>query len=258
MSVDYLSSCPLLQVGGYSSPPPATPPGEGGPPGRAPPRPDPTRQFVPELSCKIADLGNACWTGHHYTEDIQTRQYRALEVDSQRSEPNQIIIFCCSGAVSSWIRHPRGHLVHGLYGVRARHGGLLVRAALGGRLHARRGLFCILFSCQLHCTVLQDHLAHIIELCGPIPNRIAQSGKYSRHLFKKNGEWGGRVGGGSNHQIQTNSNQFIVFSFPIAILYSLGLHKLYVKNVLHVGCRGVATHYQAEAVAAVRSSNREI
>ena len=32
------------------------------------------------LECKIADLGNACWVDHHYTEDIQTRQYRALEV----------------------------------------------------------------------------------------------------------------------------------------------------------------------------------
>ena len=29
---------------------------------------------------KIADLGNACWEHHHFTDDIQTRQYRALEV----------------------------------------------------------------------------------------------------------------------------------------------------------------------------------
>lgn len=33
-----------------------------------------------ELLVKIADLGNACWTYHHFTEDIQTRQYRSLEV----------------------------------------------------------------------------------------------------------------------------------------------------------------------------------
>ena len=32
------------------------------------------------LQVKIADLGNACWTYHHFTEDIQTRQYRSLEV----------------------------------------------------------------------------------------------------------------------------------------------------------------------------------
>jgi serine/threonine-protein kinase SRPK3 len=29
---------------------------------------------------KIADLGNACWTSHHFTNDIQTRQYRSPEV----------------------------------------------------------------------------------------------------------------------------------------------------------------------------------
>ena len=28
----------------------------------------------------IVDLGNACWTHRHFSEDIQTRQYRAPEV----------------------------------------------------------------------------------------------------------------------------------------------------------------------------------
>ena len=32
------------------------------------------------VNVKIADLGNACWVDHHFTEDIQTRQYRCLEV----------------------------------------------------------------------------------------------------------------------------------------------------------------------------------
>jgi serine/threonine-protein kinase SRPK3 len=32
------------------------------------------------VSIKIADLGNACWTDHHFTDDIQTRQYRSPEV----------------------------------------------------------------------------------------------------------------------------------------------------------------------------------
>jgi hypothetical protein len=34
------------------------------------------------LSCRsvIVDLGNACWTHRHFSEDIQTRQYRAPEV----------------------------------------------------------------------------------------------------------------------------------------------------------------------------------
>ena len=35
---------------------------------------------VEKISVKIADLGNACWVGHHFTNDIQTRQYRSPEV----------------------------------------------------------------------------------------------------------------------------------------------------------------------------------
>nr|CAH0100478.1 unnamed protein product [Daphnia galeata] len=43
-------------------------------------RPDPVREVWPDMLVKIADLGNACWVHHHFTEDIQTRQYRCLEV----------------------------------------------------------------------------------------------------------------------------------------------------------------------------------
>jgi serine/threonine-protein kinase SRPK3 len=32
------------------------------------------------INVKIADLGNACWVNHHFTNDIQTRQYRSPEV----------------------------------------------------------------------------------------------------------------------------------------------------------------------------------
>ncbi|KAM9908443.1 hypothetical protein OXX79_000362 [Metschnikowia pulcherrima] len=32
------------------------------------------------ISVKIADLGNACWIHHHFTDEIQTRQYRSPEV----------------------------------------------------------------------------------------------------------------------------------------------------------------------------------
>ena len=34
----------------------------------------------------------------------------------------------------------------------------------------------------------EDHLAHIIELIGQIPRKIAFSGKYSKEFFKKNGQ----------------------------------------------------------------------
>ena len=41
---------------------------------------DPVHEVSLNLEVKIADLGNACWSHHHFTEDIQTRQYRSLEV----------------------------------------------------------------------------------------------------------------------------------------------------------------------------------
>ncbi len=33
----------------------------------------------------------------------------------------------------------------------------------------------------------EDHLAHIMELIGPIPKSVALAGKFSREFFKKSG-----------------------------------------------------------------------
>lgn len=42
----------------------------------------------------IVDLGNACWTHKHFSEDIQTRQYRSPEVTTytQRGKDNVVIV----------------------------------------------------------------------------------------------------------------------------------------------------------------------
>jgi serine/threonine protein kinase len=32
------------------------------------------------MGCKIVDFGNACWTDRQFSDNIQTRQYRAPEV----------------------------------------------------------------------------------------------------------------------------------------------------------------------------------
>lgn len=42
--------------------------------------PKPADPAFEKISVKIADLGNACWVNHHFTNDIQTRQYRSPEV----------------------------------------------------------------------------------------------------------------------------------------------------------------------------------
>ncbi|KAK6174863.1 hypothetical protein SNE40_013430 [Patella caerulea] len=107
-----------------------------------------------EIPVKIADLGNACWTHHHFTEDIQTRQYRCLEVliGAGYGPPADIWSTACMAF----------ELVTGDY----------LFEPHSGEGYSRD----------------EDHLAHIVELLGPIPRHIALAGKYSREYFDKRGE----------------------------------------------------------------------
>lgn len=43
------------------------------------------------------------------------------------------------------------------------------------------------------CVCVSDHIAHIIELLGPIPLPFALSGRYSREYFNRRGETGWHV-----------------------------------------------------------------
>ncbi|XP_066997426.2 SRSF protein kinase 3 isoform X2 [Anabrus simplex] len=116
-------------------------------------QPDPVQE-VCDIKVKIADLGNACWTYHHFTEDIQTRQYRCLEVllGAGYGTPADIWSTACMAfelATGDYLFEPHS-----------------------GEDYSRD----------------EDHLAHIIELLGNIPKHIAFSGKYSREFFTKKGE----------------------------------------------------------------------
>lgn len=107
-----------------------------------------------DLQVKIADLGNACWVHHHFTEDIQTRQYRSLEVllGAGYGPPADVWSTACMAfemATGDYLFEPHS-----------------------GEDYSRD----------------EDHLAHIIELIGPIPRNVAFSGKYSKEFFKKTGE----------------------------------------------------------------------
>ena len=42
-----------------------------------------TEEDLERAEMKIVDFGNACWTHKHFTDDIQTRQYRSPEVDGK-------------------------------------------------------------------------------------------------------------------------------------------------------------------------------
>lgn len=116
-------------------------------------KPDPVRDIC-DIPVKLADLGNACWTYHHFTEDIQTRQYRCLEVliGAGYGAPADIWSTACMAfelATGDYLFEPHS-----------------------GDGYSRD----------------EDHLAHIIELLGPIPRHIALAGKYSREFFNRRGE----------------------------------------------------------------------
>ncbi|XP_071961718.1 SRSF protein kinase 1-like isoform X2 [Antedon mediterranea] len=113
-----------------------------------------TKPVQDTLKVKIADLGNACWTHHHFTEDIQTRQYRALEVllGAGYDTAADIWSTACMAfelATGDYLFEPHS-----------------------GENYSRD----------------EDHIAHILELVGVIPKHIAFSGKYSREFFNKKGE----------------------------------------------------------------------
>ncbi|XP_050090004.1 SRSF protein kinase 3 [Anopheles aquasalis] len=108
---------------------------------------------VCDIDVKIADLGNACWVDKHFTEDIQTRQYRSLEV---------IIGAGYDTSADIWST-----------------------ACMAFELATGDYLFEP-FSGNDYCRD-DDHIAHIIELLGPIPKRIALAGKNSSHAFNSKG-----------------------------------------------------------------------
>uniref|UniRef100_A0A7N9ANY5 non-specific serine/threonine protein kinase n=1 Tax=Mastacembelus armatus TaxID=205130 RepID=A0A7N9ANY5_9TELE len=107
-----------------------------------------------KIKVKIADLGNACWVHKHFTEDIQTRQYRSLEVliGAGYSTSADIWSTACMAfelATGDYLFEPHS-----------------------GEDYSRD----------------EDHLALMIELLGKIPRHYALSGKYSQEYFTKRGD----------------------------------------------------------------------
>ncbi|XP_043932476.1 SRSF protein kinase 1-like isoform X2 [Protopterus annectens] len=107
-----------------------------------------------KIKVKIADLGNACWVHKHFTEDIQTRQYRSLEVllGAGYSTPADVWSTACMAfelATGDYLFEPHS-----------------------GEDYTRD----------------EDHIALIIELLGKIPRKLIMAGKYSKEFFTKKGD----------------------------------------------------------------------
>ncbi|XP_060766337.1 SRSF protein kinase 1b isoform X5 [Neoarius graeffei] len=111
-------------------------------------------QNADKIQVKIADLGNACWVHKHFTDDIQTRQYRSLEVliGSGYSTPADIWSTACMAfelATGDYLFEPHS-----------------------GEDYSRD----------------EDHIALVIELLGKVPRKLIMNGKYSKEFFTKKGE----------------------------------------------------------------------
>jgi len=59
------------------------------------------------ITVKIADLGNACWVDHHFTNDIQTRQYRCPEIILGTRWNQSVDIWSAACLVCAMTRVPR-------------------------------------------------------------------------------------------------------------------------------------------------------
>lgn len=115
---------------------------------------DPAKDDM-DVEVKIADLGNACWQNNHFTDAIQTRHYRCLEVilGAEYGPSADIWSAACMAfelATGDYLFEPHE-----------------------GQDYSRD----------------DDHLAHIIELLGDIPHNITQTGKYAKSFFNKKGKF---------------------------------------------------------------------
>jgi serine/threonine-protein kinase SRPK3 len=107
-----------------------------------------------DAKVKIVDLGNACWTYKHFTDDIQTRQYRSPEVLLGAHYGTSADMWSMACIVFELIT------------------GDLLFDPHAGKSWDRE----------------EDHLAMICELLGNFPRNVSQTGTRASEYFTRKGE----------------------------------------------------------------------
>lgn len=111
------------------------------------------RRLDEAVMVKICDMGNGCWTHHHFTPEIQTRQYRSPEViiGADYNTSADVWSFACTifeMVTGDFLFEPRK-----------------------GQNYDKD----------------DDHLAQMMELLGRMPKNLALSGKNSKKFFDSKG-----------------------------------------------------------------------
>lgn len=107
-----------------------------------------------DLTAKVCDLGNACWTHKHFTGDIQTRQYRSPEVILGKHYDTSADIWSMACFVFELLT------------------GDLLFDPKSGRQFNRD----------------EDHLAQMIELLGKMPKAFTGCPRGTKEFFNRKGE----------------------------------------------------------------------
>ena len=106
------------------------------------------------IKVKICDMGNACWFSHHFSTEIQTRQYRSPEVILGVNYNETADLWSLACMVFELVT-----------------GDFLFEPRKGDRF-----------------TKNDDHIAQFIELLGKMPKKFALSGCNSNKYFTKQGQ----------------------------------------------------------------------